>query len=778
MKNRMGNAMPIGTARSSDVLVSLVLSVSVGGSAVLAQESAGTVAAETADAGLQEITVTAQRRSENINEVGLAIVAATGVDLIDMGIGSTADLVKIVPGLTYTETPYGTGVLTLRGVGFYESSMAASSTVALYVDEIPLPYPRMAAGTTLDIERVEVLKGPQGTLYGQNSTGGLINYVAARPSDSFMSGFSASFGRFEEADIEGFVSGPVAGNLRARFAVRTRQSDDWQVSATRRDSLGGTDLTMARLLLDWASSNGVRLELNANGFVDKSDLQAAQAVGLYPGVPPEVTAGELAALLIPGGDSRVADWDPDTRFAKDNKLHQIGLKGTAPVGSSSELISITSYGKYSQDQYVDADGTNLQTAGASQDGYIRSVSQELRIQGQSGPFKYVVGGNYSSDRIYDNTVFRVADSSLAYTVRVLPIDQARTHSRQTAKTWAAFASADYDLTERLALQAGLRHTEQNRDFSGCIGDNGDGAWARLFSAAYQVPIAAGACTTLNPFTGVVGLVSDSLDEDNLSWRANLNFKATPNTLLYASVSRGYKAGSFPTVGGVVSVQYAPATQETVLSSEVGMKLTLADRRVQLNADVFHYDYSDKQFRGKILDSFFGSIERLYNVPESTVKGFELQLAAAPTPQLKLDFSITHTDSSIDSSFAGLTPVGTPVNLEGETFEFTPKWAASGGFSYEFPLAGRASTGFFGLNGTYQSDSHAGYGDLSIFELPAYGLLDARLGAQSSDGRWTVQLWGRNLLDRYYVTNANYLGEFAYRLAGRPRTYGVSVSFRN
>lgn len=750
----------------------------MGGSAAVAQPSAVPAAVDTAVAGLEEITVTAQRRSESINDVGIAIVASSGMDLVDKGIGSPADLVKIVPGLTYTETPYGTGVLTLRGIGFYESSMAASSTVALYVDEIPLSYPRMAAGTTLDIERVEVLKGPQGTLYGQNSTGGLVNYIAAKPTDTLETGVDASFGRFRDIDASGFLSGPIADNLSARLAVRTRQSDDWQVSATRDDEIGSTNMVMARLLVDWVSENGLAVGLNANGFIDKSDSQAAQAIGLFPGVPAAVRPQELAATLIPTGRNRVADWDEGEKFSKDNKLRHIGLRATLPVGAAGDLISITSYAKYTQDQRVDADGTNIETATASQDGYIKAFSQELRLQGQTERVKYVLGGNYSSDSIYDNTVFEVADSSLAYTVPVLPITQARTYSRQKAKTWAAFASADYDLTARLTLQGGLRYTKQDRDFSGCIGDNGDGAWALLFSVAYQAPIAAGACTTFNPFTGVIGPVSDTLDEDNLSWRGNLNFKVTPNALLYASVSRGYKSGSFPTVGGILSIQYTPAKQESVLSSEVGAKLTLADNRIQLNADLFYYDYTDKQFRGKIVDSFFGSIERLYNVPKSEVKGFEVQLVAAPTDRLRFEASVTHSDSNIDSSFAGLTPVGTPANLEGETFEFTPKWAASGGLSYEMPLARPAVTAFAGVSGTYQSRSHAGYGGLPIFKLPAYGLVDARLGARSSDQRWAVQVWVHNLFDRYYLTNANYLGDFAYRLAGRPRTYGISVRVRN
>jgi outer membrane receptor protein involved in Fe transport len=728
-----------------------------------------------ASGALEEVTVTAQRRAESINDVGLSIVAISGDELINRGVTSPADLVKFVPGLTYTDTPYGTGVLTLRGVGFYESSMAASSPVALYIDEIPLPYPRMALGTALDVERVEVLKGPQGTLYGVNSTGGLVNFIANKPTDAFAAGGTASFGRFEETSFDGFLSGPLGDGVAARVAVGARNAGEWQRSATRDDEIGGSEVLTARALLDWRVGNA-KLEFNVNGFKDTSDTQAAQATGLFPGVPPARPI-EQAALLIPPGDNRLADWDAGQPFEKDNSFYQASLKATIPAGSLGDLISITSYQKYRQDQYVDADGTNIETAGATQEGDIKSLGQELRVQGERGAVKYVFGGNYSDDSIYDNTVFRVRDSSLALTVPVLPIDQARTYSDQDATTWAVFVNADYAFTDRWSLQAGARYTQQDREFTGCIGDNGDGKWARLFSAAYQTTITPGACTTFNPFTGVIGPVSDTLDEDNTSWRAALNFKATPDALLYGSVSRGYKAGSFPTVGGVLSVQYEPAVQETVLATEFGTKLTLADRRVQLDAAVFHYDYTDKQFRGKIVDQFFGSIEKLYNVPESSVFGAELSVVAAVSEDLRLNAAVAYSDSNIDSDFPGLTPIGTPTNLQDETFEFTPRVAAVAGFEYQH-AAGGAMQWFVGIDAKYQSDSHAGYGGLELFELPSYTLLDARFGLRSSDGRWSGQLWGRNLTDEYYVTNANYLGDFTYRLTGRPRTYGVSVTLRH
>lgn len=731
---------------------------------------------ETGNQGLEEIVVTAQRRAENLNDVGLSVSTASGDELRDRGVADLSDLTALVPGLTYTETPYGTGVLTMRGIGFYESSMAASSPVATYLDEIPLPYPRLAAGATLDLERVEILKGPQGTLFGQNTTGGLINYVSARPTDTPEAGLNVSFGRFLEADAEGFVSGPIADGLNARFAVRTRHSAGWQRSATRDDEHGATHVTAGRLRLDWEASPNIRFEFLAHGFIDTSDTQAGQAIGLFPGVPAAVQPQQLTAALIPPGRNRLADWGAGQDFARDNNFFQLALRSTFDLSDRASLISITSYLEYVQDQLIDADGSALETADVSQDGYIHSFSQELRLQGELGALRYVLGGNYSDDAIYDNTVFMVGDSSLAVGVPGLPIRFSRTYSNQSAETWAVFGNLDFVISDQLKLQGGLRYTEQQRSFSGCIGDNGDGAWATLFSVVYGAAIPAGGCTTLNPFTGAIGLHRDSLEEDNLSWRLNLNYQPNRDLLFYANVSRGYKAGNFPTVGGVVSVQYAPATQESVLAYEAGAKLTLANGRLQLNGAAFYYDYSDKQFRGKILDSFFGSIERVYNVPESRVVGFELEAQAIPAEGLSLSLTLAFTDTEIESDFAGLTPIGTPIDLRGETFEFTPRWAIGASLAYERPI-GDSLMGSFAINASHQSDTHAGYGGLGLFAIDSYTLVNARLGIAAEDRTWNAQLWVRNLFNEYYVTNANYLGEFAYRLTGMPITWGVSAGLR-
>jgi iron complex outermembrane receptor protein len=193
-----------------------------------AQAVAAPAAAQPAAPAVQEIIVTANKRQENIQNVGMSITAATGAQLTKLGITDTAQLQKLVPGFLATPTYYGTEVFTIRGVGYQDTSLASSPTVSVYLDEAPLPYASLTNGATLDLQRVEVLKGPQGTLFGQNATGGAINYIANKPTDTFKAGADLDYGNFNTTNVRGFVSGPLLPGLDARLALQAINSGPWQ----------------------------------------------------------------------------------------------------------------------------------------------------------------------------------------------------------------------------------------------------------------------------------------------------------------------------------------------------------------------------------------------------------------------------------------------------------------------------------------------------------------------------------------------------------------------
>jgi len=242
-------------------------------------------AAAGSTATLQELVVTAQKREQNLNDIGMSVQAASGEKLTQLGITSTEDLKKIIPGFEVTPNYYGTNVYTIRGVGFQDTSLAGSPTVTVYQDEAPLPFSILTSGTTMDLQRVEVLKGPQGTLFGNNATAGAINYIANKPTDYFAAGGHVTVGNYDRVNVEGYVSGPLAEGLDARFAFQSLNSGAWQqgYGPQNGQETGGQDFQNARLSVSWKPNDQFRALLTANTWWDKSYNQVGQLYGLAGG---------------------------------------------------------------------------------------------------------------------------------------------------------------------------------------------------------------------------------------------------------------------------------------------------------------------------------------------------------------------------------------------------------------------------------------------------------------------------------------------------------------
>lgn len=729
------------------------------------------IPAESETPGVGDIIVTAQKRSESINKVGISITAVSGDMLQQKGIDSAADLVKIVPGFNFTPSALGTPVLTLRGIGFYDTALGAAPTVSVYVDEIPLPLSAMAQGTSLDLERVEVLKGPQGTLFGQNATGGAINYIAAKPTRDFAAGADLTYGRFNRVEAKGFVSGPISDTLTARIAVRYDRSDDWQKSYTRKASNGSGDFLTGRLLLNWEPSDRLKLSFNANGWRDKSDNQAAQLVSVVTGnaIP------ALGAYPLPPRNSRAADWDPGLHLSRDSTFWQTSLRTDYELSDNIQLTSITAYEELDRKSVVDVDGTAVQNSGGDTPGNAKEFSQELRLSGDIGALHYVVGGNYAYDHIYDESGPFGRDSSF-------PFDAARATSDQRVNSYAAFGNLDYKVTDTVTLQGGVRYTDQNRSFAGCTYDSGAGDFSAVVSriatqrSGSPVTIAPGACITLGA-NFLPGIVYDELNENNVSWRGGVNWQVTPTALLYSNISKGYKSGAYPTAGATFAVQLNPAKQESVLAYEAGFKISLLNRSLQLNGAAFYYDYRDKQLRGRIVDPIIGPQNALINVPKSRVVGAELQATWRPLRGLDVNLGGTYIGSRILGSFTNYNALAQRQLLSGESFPLTPDWQATADVNYEFAVSDKLNA-FMGGGLSYQAATNGGLGNIDLFTINAYTLVDVRAGVSSSNGKWRLTAYVRNLTDKFYSSLINQTGPDAViRYTGQPRTFGLTISHR-
>jgi len=758
--------------------VGLVFFLSLGGQAVNAQVATGAPAdpaTESTARSLEEVVVTAQKREESINDVPMSISALSADDLRKQGVYGVGDLMKVVPGFHYTASAYSTPIYAIRGIGFNESSLGAKPNVSVYVDEIPLPFPIVTAGASMDLQRVEVLKGPQGTLFGQNSTGGAINYIAAKPTDSLETGVSAEFGRFNTTTLDGYLSGPLADTVQGRIAIQSELGDEWQESHTSDRELGKRRKNAARALLAWEPSERLKTQLMLNGYIDRSDEQASQFIAATPLRQPNVFAPLIDTYPIAPQDARAADWGPGEHYRRDNRFYQAALRVDYSLSDEMTLTSISAYSAYTQDRIQDPDGMSLHNIEYHTDADIDSISEELRLAGEIGAStRWIVGANYARDNVEQRDDGNITYNNNAYALGAPPFFTYFNFSDQRFDTRAAFANLDFDLTPTVTAHAAARYTQADLDFAGCTGDAGDGtlsaAWNRVFGTA----VAPGECVTLTP-TFQTGLVNKELDETNVSWRGGLDWHPTSDLLVYANVSKGYKSGSFPILSASTASQLNPVTQESVLAYELGFKLTSSERTLQLNGAAFYYDYKDKQVRGRVVVPVFGALEALVNVPKSKVQGAELQLNWLAMEGLTANVGVTYIDSEIED-FQNFDPYGRPANFDGESFPLTPGWQGFADVQYEWPL-NDSLRAFVGANVSHQSSTYGAMGELELLKIDAYTLLDLRAGAETQDGRWRFTIWGRNVTDEYYWTLAEHVSDTTVRFAAMPATYGISVALR-
>jgi outer membrane receptor protein involved in Fe transport len=647
----------------------------------------------------------------------------------------------------------------------------------------------MARGVAFDLERVEVLKGPQGTLFGQNSTGGAVNYIAAKPSESFAAGADLEVGRFDEVHASGFVSGPVSDKVGVRLALQDNYQGDWQNSRTRKDTRGAERFYNGRLTFDLHPSDAVRFLITASGWVDKSDTQAPQFVYFVPSNPASPRPEPVAALanLPPSpDDARSADWDPGSRKAKNDSFYQLTSRGDINLVWAT-LTSISSYAKTRIDSPAEFDGTAFNNSFVYQNARLETFSQEIRLAGDLDKHgHWLVGANYqyADSRESILQTFNATNSSIG----PFTWDAASTIDNQRVNTYAGFGSIEYNISDTLTARASGRYTVERRKFNGCLADPGNGQLAAGFSflgsalSGRPISIPPGGCTTFNDVTFEPELVHSALNEHNFSWRVGLDWRPASTSLLYVNIAKGYKSGGFSVLPEVFARQAQPVTQEAVLDYEAGAKLSLWDRRAQLNVAAFYYDYTDKQLQGYVDIPPFGPLATLINLPKARVAGAEFDLTARLTEHLDVKIGGTYLDTKAKSSPAlPIAPLGGIFDFAGESFPNTPKYHLVADVEQRIPL-GANLEGYVGAAVQYHGKASAAFGSSqneltrSIFTIDAYTLLDLRAGLNFGE-KVTFEIFGRNVTNKFYVHDVDRTVDTVIRYTGEPATYGMRFRWR-
>jgi len=410
----------------------------------------------------------------------------------------------------------------------------------------------------------------------------------------------------------------------------------------------------------------------------------------------------------------------------------------------------------------------------------------------------MVGGNFEHDLINENEIIDFADGTAHYTPS-LPAHLALTgiapggwsysagKSHQTQDTYAGFVSGEYTVSQ-LTFKGGARYTENRRDSLNCsytpIQDGNPSPNLSFFSelasalSGQPVHLTNGDCITLGS-NFLPHAVAGKLNENNVAWRAGIDWNALDTVLIYANAAKGYKAGSFPNGTAATDLGFSPVRQESVITYEVGVKSQLLDRRLLVNAAAFYSDYKDKQIKSKLFDPVFQYLLALVNVPRSQIQGAELEVATHPFTGLTVGASAVFLDTELINTLGPdgkylISNANVQANFAGNRIPYAPKWTLAGNVNYTFPI-GSAVAGFVGAQALHRTKTNSSIGNEPVEEIPGYTTLDVQAGINWNNDRSRLMIWGKNITNELVVTNRNFSFDGVAQYLGMPVTYGITLS---
>ncbi|HMN52980.1 MAG TPA: TonB-dependent receptor [Sphingopyxis sp.] len=735
-------------AFSRALLAALAISTST---AALAQETGGAPAGT--DAADGDIVVTAQRREQSLLDVPLAVTALGGDTLAERGITNSAQLGDAVPNLQIN-SPYGDTQpnFSLRGIGVaneYNSNQA--SPVGVYLDDVYLA-PRTSHGMGLfDLDRIEVLRGPQGTLFGRNTTGGAINFITKKPGLSGANGYAQlGYANFDTITAQGAAEATLAEDVAGlRLAVNYAKGDGQikNVFPGGRDA-ASVDTLQGRASLRVKPVETLDIVLRAYGGRDRGTQAAVHGLGAF-----RTGLGFFETDENRIGENRTDAWGFSANIALE-------------LNDRLSLTSITSYDGGKQDLQQAADGSPLDLLDINWRSRYRQFSQELRANYDGDGITFVGGIFYGWDR-------NVTDNR--FNLPLPPAGGFFQHYRQARKSYAVFGQADIDLADRLVLTLGARYTTDKSRY--------EDAFAYLFVGGVDDPDTPIATTV--PCAGVAGTcpydpdARFALADTNhaLTGRVALSYTFDSGMLLYASYNRGYRAGAVNGGGYTSSSGISYIEPERVNAYEVGIKGRAGGRLLTYAASAFYYDYSNQQLQ----DTRAGPVSFLVNAPASEVYGLEVETTLRPTDGFRVNASL----GWLHSKYKELTLQG--ADLSGNSLPFAPKLTAQLGFEWDMiDIAGGTLT--FAPNMAYSSRQY--FSPFNAVDAPGTPQVNSELqqGANAkvnaalswSNDALTVRLFANNLFDRKtYGYGLDLRGAgfpFNFLVPSAPRTYGVSLRY--
>lgn len=680
-----------------------------------------------------DIIVTAQRRAESVQNVPIAVSVLTNETLASAGATDSLALSGKVPSLSIPQN--GATQYFLRGVGTTGSSINSEQSVATYVDGVYI-YSTWSSQVPLSsIERVEVLKGPQGTLFGRNTTGGVIQIVTRDPLDKPTLEGSVSYGNFETVTASGYGSVKLGDQLGVSLAVDFRdQGKGYGYNSVRQEKTMFRDNLSIQGKIAFEPSDRTRI----TGFFWYDD-------GHSSGQNNQVMPGYR------GLDGVESDYEP--RETKADSLDSLDYKSylaygrlDQSLGDFADLVSITSYRRVDTLYRLDQDATPARVIEATLDIPFRNFSQEVQlVSAGGGPFTWLLGAYYfRSSAKYDPITIAGAAAGASGMVRYF--------RDQKTESLAGFGQVSYKITPETTITAGLRYTDEEQ----------------------RMPSGKTTLVGPDPDPIVLPFQPDRQDSSGWTWRVALDHHFTRDIMGYVSYNRGLKSGGFPLVTAANLPGYEP---EKLDAYEVGLKTQFLGGRVRINAAAYLYKFKDIQVT-RITDG--GNV--VANAAAATMKGLDVDLDVKVSDRLNVYGAMGYLDGRYDdyqtavyyiprAAPAGGADAVRDQDATGNRTIYSPELSASGGFTYRLPT----SAGDFTLDGFVQFVDDQFVGPSNLFELPSYTTANASIGWTSADERFGVKLWARNITNNYYFIQVLESSPGIFRAPAPPRTYGVTLS---
>jgi iron complex outermembrane receptor protein len=734
------------------------------GWAAAAQAADAGPAAPAAPAPAPDIVVTAQKTSQRIVDVPINVTSVSARDIHALRVIDATDLPLVTPNVDVKENiPGAQSIITVRGVGLDDFSSTNNSSVGVYYDDVFLASFAEMDFKLYDVGRIEVLKGPQGTLYGRNSTAGAINIISARPSlAGFSANLTASYGNYSTFDADGAVNLPVSDNLAVRLSAMTIQQDQgYWYSRVLRTDLGRQDDNLGRFQALWTPTSRLTVLFKLEGEVDRSSIGVGKFFGTIPvpgytGACPNFSAPANCVNSHGYTDTTPNPFDGDWNHSAPYDVNQ--LNATLHVDDDlgwARLSSITGYIDFRRSFYTDADAGPTTDAEFDENDHVEQFSQELHLAGTTAGVQWITGAYYSWDSVVTRTPGYLTD---LFNTDVL------IKANQDTETAALFGQAKWPITDALSLDTGLRFTDEQRHYVGGTTDTNPNG------ASFLCYVAGDCGPPPNPGTYALSFEDATIHDDNWSWRAALDWKPTRDSLIYASISRGTKSGGFFNGITTTSAALAPYKPEQLTDYEVGANAQLFDRTLQIESSLFYYDYDDLQAQ-TFTNVGAVSLIKLGNIPHATIYGADLAATWTPIEGLTLRGGLGLLHSEL-----GAFKVGTATTVRaGNKLPDAPDVSFNGLIRYEHPL-------FDGLVAAaqlapqYSSAVFKEALNTPYLSADAYWLFDARVSVSTADHAWEVAVWGKNITNTRYVTQATDDGlGMGYRVFNAPVTYGVSLS---